>query len=99
MSATSQLQPPVFTPQTGAAIDFAAGAQLEAAAGNFTVPRPNVWNLLLALRQVWLPAVVLGALCAAVVAVALWFIIPAPKPMARSLLYVLPRKPYILTPS
>ncbi len=58
----------------------------------------NIWILLQGLKRRWLPAAVLGSLLAGLVVTLLWVLQPAPKQVARSLLYVSARDPFILAP-
>src|SRR2546426_116935 len=87
-------------PETMGAIAFPCGANKEAGRPKTELMRPlNLWNLLKALRQRWLSAATVGVLCAALVVVALWFLLPQPKQMARSLLHVYAVRPHLLFPT
>jgi len=58
----------------------------------------TIWALLEGFRRCWLQAVMVGLFFSGLVAVSLWFLLPLPKKMARSLLFVSSKDPYILFP-
>jgi polysaccharide biosynthesis transport protein len=58
----------------------------------------NFWTLLHGLRKCWLPAFVVGTLLSGSVVALLWYLQPAPKQIARSLLFVSANHPFILFP-
>jgi capsular exopolysaccharide synthesis family protein len=57
---------------------------------------PNVKALVTALRRRWALAVSLGLVLAALAATAVWFVVPARKYTARTLLHVPPERPWLL---